>query len=250
MDETSTDLKSWVRTLNHVEGMALLDVARPQMTLDTWRREAQTVLTQEEAAYRSLLVKLVERILLDHDGETIKDSVYLDLFQNGWEQLRKELFFARYGLAHQWTILAAHEVLAPAVAQASGDEILIEVANWDAFVDRHIDPSVGESSRRKTRSSIIGLFRNMGCLTTPGGGRGPMQINRTHPSPLVYGWILAEQLNAYPDRIFAKDWLVEHSNATALFNPFPAYARRCIDAALRSRLIRRTPRGLGIQSAA
>ena len=55
-------LKSWVRTLNEAEAMTLLDIARPGHRLSLWSQEADHSLTQADDNYRSLLIKLVERI--------------------------------------------------------------------------------------------------------------------------------------------------------------------------------------------
>ena len=114
MSEDGQPLKSWVRTLNEVEGMLLLDIARPGMSLACWRKESDFVLSKDDASYRSLLVKMVERILLDTDGDHILASPYLHAFQSGWPELRAQLFLARYGQAHPWMARAAHEILAPA----------------------------------------------------------------------------------------------------------------------------------------
>lgn len=255
MSGEGESLKSWVRTLNESEGMALLDLARPGQRLEIWRREAEQALPQEDATYRSLLIKLVERMLLDHDEERILDSRYLYHFQHGWEAQRMALFLIRYGLAHPWTALAGHKMLAPTLRAASrrdaaADADLIELSVWDDFVDAHIDPSVGPSSRKKTRSTMVGLFRKMGVLEAVGtGSRAPLRVLSTCPPPLVLGWALREQLRATPERLITEQWASEGSHAAAIFGPPPDYARRCVEAALQDGMLQRPQQGLYLQLA-
>lgn len=237
--EEEHPLKSWVRTLNEVEGMLLLDVARPGMLLEVWRKEANAALTQDDASYRTLLIKMVERILLDTDGERILPSPYLHAFQSGWPGLRTQLFLIRYGLAHPWTAVAAHEILAPARARGE-EETLVEVAEWDALVARHIDPSIGESSRKKTRSTLVGLFKKFGCLEAAGAARAPLRVHTIQPEPLAFGWAVGAQLKADPTPRSIR-WASRSSNAAALFGVSPEFARRCVEASVKAGMISRVP---------
>jgi len=237
-------LKSWVRTLNEVEGMLLLDIARPGMLLDIWRKEADAVLTQDGASYRSLLIKMVERVLLDTEDDRILDSPYLRAFQSGWPKLRAELFLVRYGLAHPWTVLAAHEILAPA-RQSDEEALMVELSVWDDFVSRHIDPTIGESSRKKTRSTLVGLFKKLGCLEATGSGRAPLRVCTVHPAPLVFGWVVGAQLQHDPTPHSTR-WASRSSNAAALFGPSPEYGRRCVEAAVRVGMVGRVAGGVEV----
>ena len=251
MSEEGQPLKSWVRTLNEVEGMLLLDVARPGMKLEQWRREADGALTQSEGSYRTLLIKMVERILLDTDGDKIVDSPYLRAFQSGWPELRAQLFLVRYGLAHPWTALAAHEILVPARAAEppeGEDAPLVEVAVWDEFVARHIDPAIGESSRKKTRSTLVGLFKKLGCLEATGSGRAPLKVHTIRPAPLVYGWAVGEQLKHDPTPRTIR-WASRSSNAAALFGGTPELGRRCVEAGIRAGMIARVTNSVEICAA-
>jgi hypothetical protein len=229
-------LKSWVRTLNEVEGMLLLDIARPGMLLEIWRQEAHVVLTQATSSYRTLLINLVERVLLDTDGKRILGSPYLSTFQSGWPQLRAQLFLARYGLAHPWTALAAHEILAP--ARLASDEPIVALAEFDALVARHIDPKIGESSRKKTRSTVVGLLKKLGCLEATGSTRAPLKVCSILPAPLVFGWSVGAQFLIDPTPRSIR-WSSRSSNAAALFGPPPEYARRCVEAAVSAGMIAR-----------
>ena len=251
----SLNLKSWVRTLNESEGMALLDLARPGQRLDIWRYEADQALTQDDANYRSLLIKMVERMLLDHDEERILDSRYLYHFQHGWEDQRMALFLIRYGLAHPWTALAGHKMLAPALRAAQRRDAppeadQIELSVWDEFVDAHIDPTVGASSRKKTRSTIVGLFRKMGILEPVGtSSRAPLRVLPLLPPPMVFGWALSEQLRSTPERLITEQWASEASHAAAIFNPPLEYARRCVEAALQDGMLVRAPLSIHLRLA-
>lgn len=243
-------LKSWVRTLNEAEAMTLLDIARPGHRLSLWSQEADHSLTQTDDNYRSLLIKLVERILLDQDGERILDSRYLHHFQTGWPEQRMALFLARYGLAHPWPALAGHKLLLPALkaAENADKEPQITIAAFDAFVEDHIDPSVGASSRKKTRSTIVGLFKKLGVLSSS-STRAPLKIHRTLPSPLAFGWAVASELSEQPRRVVTEQWAAGSSNAAAIFLPPREYAQRCLEAAVSDGLLRRPPLKVGLQLA-
>ena len=105
-----------------------------------------------------------------------------------------------------------------------------------AIVARHIDPNIGESSRKKTRSTIVGLFRKIGSLEQNGSSRDPLQVRRTQPTPLAFGWVIAEQLRQTPDREVTEQWAALSSDAMALFTPtedfealftYVTYEERC-----------------------
>lgn len=252
MSGDGDNFKSWVRTLNEVEGMTLLDLARPGMRLTVWRQEADQALTQADDNYRSLLIKLVERMLLDHDEERILDSRYLYHFQTGWPQLRMELFLIRYGMAHEWTALAGRQLLQPALAEAEqkGEPPLIKLSAFDALVDAHIDPTIGVSSRKKTRSTIVGLFKKMGVLESTGGSRAPLEIRRTQPAPLAFGWALAHELATEPSLgLVTEHWAATGSAASAIFLPTRDYASRCLDAVVLDQMLIRPPLKVGLQLA-
>ena len=229
--------------------MALLDVASPGKLLESWRLEADQVLTQEDGNYRALLIKMVERLLLDHDGERILDAPYLRLFQSGWPQLRRELFLVRYGLAHDWTRLAARELIAPVLRTTGEEEPLLELSTWDEFVSRHIDPAVGESSRKKTRSTMVGWFKKIGSLEPTGGSRSPLRIRTTTPAPLAFGWALYHQLGAPPAAELTMRWAVTQSDAALIFCTSPDYARRCVEAAVQAGLLTRAAFSIGLKRA-
>ena len=250
MSGAGKQLKSWVRTLNEVEAMTLLDIARPGLRLSLWSQESDFSLTQADANYRSLLVKLVERILLDHDGDRILASRYLHHFQTGWPAQRMELFLIRYGLAHPWPALAGHKLLLPALraAEAADTEPQITIAAFDAFVESYIDQSVGASSRKKTRSTIVGLFKKIGVLSSS-STRAPLKIHRTLPSPLAFGWAVASELSARPRRVVTEQWAAESSHAAAIFLPPRDYAHRCLEAAVSAGMLRRPPLKVGLQLA-
>jgi hypothetical protein len=244
------NLKSWVRTLNEVEGMTLLDLARPGLRLSLWRQEADNALTQADANYRSLLIKMVERMLLDHDEERILDSRYLANFQAGWPQLRMELFLIRYGITHPWTALAGRELLQPALqaAQEAGQEAKVTLKDFDTFVDKHIDPAIGPSSRKKTRSTIVGLFKKLGVLSSA-GSRSPLMIHQTTPSPLAFGWAVAHELSTLDTPLVTEQWAATSSAAAAVFLPPREYAQRCLEAAVSDQMIMRPPLAVGLQLA-
>jgi len=243
-------LKSWVRTLNEVEGMTLLDLARPGMRLTLWRQEADNALTQADDNYRSLLIKLVERMLLDHDGERILNSRYLVNFQAGWPQLRMELFLVRYGLSHPWPALAGQKLLFPALeaAEAAGEAPQVTLADFDALVDAHIDPTVGASSRKKTRSTIVGLFKKLGVLDSA-GSRAPLMIHRLQPAPLAFGWALSRELSEQKIAHVTESWATRESAAAAVYLPTRDYASRCLEAAVSDGMIARPPLKVGFQMA-
>jgi hypothetical protein len=228
--------------------MLLLDIARPGMSLECWRKESDVVLSKDDASYRTLLVKMVERILLDTDGDHILGSPYLQAFQSGWPELRAQLFLVRYGLAHPWTARAAHEILAPARAAARQEDLefpTVSLDTWDEFVSRHIDPNIGESSRKKTRSTLVGLFKKLGCLEATGTGRAPLRVCTMVPAPLVYGWMVGAQLADEPTPRTTR-WASRSSNAASLFGLRPEFGRRSVEAAIRVGMIDRVPGGVEV----
>jgi len=248
-------LKSWVGTVNEAEGIALLDLARPGMALESWRQEADQLLSQEDDHERALLIELIERMFLDHSEGQLQSSRNLRLSQSGWPKLREELFLTRFALAHPWTLLAARELIAPhllAVLQpgAPAEVGQVSLSEWDAFVDRHIDPDVGEASRGETRSTLVGMLKRLGTLASPEGSQGPLQVCHAWPAPMVFGWVLAEQLRRQPEQPVCFDWAVHESDAALLFAVRPDHARRCVLAALQARLIQRVQRGLLLEATA
>lgn len=228
--------------------MLLLDIARPGMSLECWRKESDFALSKDDASYRTLLIKMVERILLDTDGECILGSPYLCAFQSGWPELRAQLFLARYGQAHPWTARAAHEILAPARAAAQQENLefpTVSLATWDEFVARHIDPSIGESSRKKTRSTLVGLLKKLGCLEATGPGRAPLKVCTMVPAPMVYGWLVGAQLADDPTPRSTR-WASRSSNASALFGVHPEFGRRSVEAGVRAGMIGRVSGGVEV----
>ena len=239
---TSQALKSWVRTIKESEVSLLLDLAVPERRLEIWRQDANVLLPQEDASYRSLLIKLVERCFLDHDGERILKTPYLHFYQNGWSQLRNDLFYARYGLSHPWTLRAMREVILPRLSASTGQEedLLINLSDFDALVDRHIDENIGQSSRKKTRSTVVGVLKNLGVLEPTGGNRAPLRVQQARPSPMAFSWVLHRQLVQLNAPILEEN-LIVHSDASVLFATHRDYARRCVESALKRGLIAREP---------
>ena len=244
-DETTTGLVPWVRTLSAEDTAALLDVARPGQTLDEWMQAAEDELHQAVPDYRKILLATTRRLILDHDGEHIVDSRFLRLFQQGSPRRRTDLFYARYGLAHPWTSTALREVVLPELLEAERplaphDAGWIPTEQWGTFVDQQIDPSRGASSRRKTRSCVVGILTNLGCLEPRDKNRGPTRVRRGNPDPLAFGWVLERQLQAEGRVEAMDDWACTQSEAARLWALTPDVAARCLEACVAQGLLERS----------
>ena len=156
-------LRSWTRNVPFPEGVDLLCLAEGGMTTTQWREKADEVLPHSDPAYRQTLLRLIVRMFLDLDGETILDTPFLRLLREGDEKRRRDIFFVRYALAHPWCLLAARRLILPRI-EREGDAAEVSLAEWDAFVSTYIEASASEASRRKTRSTVIGVFHQLGVL--------------------------------------------------------------------------------------
>ncbi len=229
-------LTSWTRTLPQDEGLALIDLAVPGEAAEDWRNRCEALLDTAEPSYRQTLIRLVQRIFIETDGaDTVLDTPMLRLIQSGPETRRNDIFFSRYGLAHPWTLLAVQELVAPrlAAAEAAGAAPeAIPMEDWDALVDRFTEEEASAASRRKTRSSVIGVLVQLGVLERDGASSAPARPRRARPDPLAYGLTVAEQLSGQLLLTLRTAEVVAHSDASRLWCPSPDYAEACLRAAV------------------
>ncbi|HCH64015.1 MAG: hypothetical protein CL927_18830 [Deltaproteobacteria bacterium] len=211
-------LRSWTRNVPFPEGVDLLCLAEGGMTTAQWREKADEVLTHSDPAYRQTLLRLIVRMFLDldPDGETILETPFLRLLRDGDEKRRRDIFFVRYALAHPWCLLAARRLILPRIGR-EGDAAEISLAEWDAFVSTYIEASASEASRRKTRSTVIGVFHQLGVLQRSGRSTAPTTLKRAAPDPLAFGWVVADQLAAQLVGEATREWCVAESDGAQLF---------------------------------
>lgn len=224
-------LKSWTRNVPVAEGLEVLDLAEPGMPLADWRDAADARLPHTDPAYRQTLLRLVRRMFVDVEDGTLVASPFLRLLRSGDQALRHDLFFARYALAHPWCLLAARHLILPRIARmgAAGS---ITTEEWDAFVVRYIEPKASDASRKKTRSTVTGLFQHLRVLHRDGPSTAPTTLHRSEPAPLAFAWMVADQMASQLMGEASRAWAVAHSDAAQLFAVSPDYAERCIDTAI------------------
>lgn len=224
-------LRSWTRNVPFPEGVDLLCLAEGGMTTTQWREKADEVLPHSDPAYRQTLLRLIVRMFLDLDGETILDTPFLRLLREGDEKRRRDIFFVRYALAHPWCLLAARRLILPRIDR-EGDAAEVSLAEWDAFVSTYIEASASEASRRKTRSTVIGVFHQLGVLERSGRSTAPTTLRRAEPDPMAFGWVVADQIASQLVGEASNRWCVTESDGAQLFALDPALGERMLQDAV------------------
>ncbi len=224
-------LRSWTRNVPFNEGVELLCLAEGDMTTTQWRARADDILPHSDPAYRQTLLRLVVRMFLDLDGETILDTPFLRLLRDGDEQRRRDIFYARYALAHPWCLLAARRLILPRIARV-GTDAEVSLPEWDAFVSTYIEASASEASRRKTRSTVIGVFQQLGVLERTGRSTAPTCLRRATPDALAFGWVVADQLAAQLVDEASQEWCLQESDGAQLFAVDAAVGATLLQAAV------------------
>ena len=153
----------------------------------------------------------------------------LRMLKEGDEARRRDLFFARYALAHPWCLLAARRLILPRLARM-GDAAEISLAEWDAFVSRYIEHGTSEASRRKTRSTVIGVFQALGVVQRLAKSTAPTILQRSQPDGGAFGWVVADQLASELVGVASRDWCVRESDAATLFACSTEHAETCLEA--------------------
>lgn len=231
-------LPSWVRTLDLAGAGAMLDAARPGMDRAAFAAAADAALAQADPDYRRTLVRVLWDKLLDHDAHHVTDAPFLRLFQSGSPGQRHDLFHLRWSLSHPWTLLAARSLLLPALAVrelplAPRGAGVLPTAAFTALVDQHIDPEIGEASRRKTRGCVIGALIELGSLEkAPGPARGGVLYlpRRARPDPLAVAWAVADQMGREGRVELADDQAAREAHVAAVCALPPDAVRRALDA--------------------
>ena len=224
-------LRSWTRNVPFAEGVELLCLAEGGMTTTQWRERADDILPHSDPAYRQTLLRLVVRMFLDLDGETILETPFLRLLRAGDERCRRDIFYARYALAHPWCLLAARRLILPRIARV-GTEAEVSLPEWDAFVSTYIEASASEASRRKTRSTVIGVFQQLGVLERTGRSTAPTCLRRSVPDPLAFGWVVADQLASQLVGEATWEWCLQESDGAQLFAVDPVEGAALLQAAV------------------
>jgi hypothetical protein len=224
-------LRSWTRNVPFPEGATLVSLAEEGMSAADWREKADSQLPHSDPNYRQTLLRLILRMFLDLDGEAIVFTPFLRLLREGDERRRQDLFFARYALAHPWCLLAARRLILPRLERLGADAE-VTLTEWDSFVSTYIEASASEASRRKTRSTVIGVFQQLGVLERPGKSTAPTQLRRGEPDPLAFGWMVGDQLAAQLLGEATRTWCVSESDAALLFAVSPEYGASCLQAAV------------------
>jgi hypothetical protein len=232
-------LRSWTRNVPFAEGVELLCLAEGGMTITQWRERADGILPHSDPAYRQTLLRLVVRMFLDLDGETILETPFLRLLRDGDEKRRRDIFYARYALAHPWCLLAARRLVLPRIARMGADAE-VSLPEWDAFVSTYIEASASEASRRKTRSTVIGVFQQLGVLERTGRSTAPTCLRRATPDPLAFGWVVADQLASQLVGEATRTWCLSASDGAQLFAVDPVEGAALLDTAVEAGELEKT----------
>jgi hypothetical protein len=235
LTDVALPLRSWTRNVPFEEALTLLDLASPGRALDDWATAAEEALTHEDRAYRRTLTRLVGRMFLDLEGETIVESEFLRLVAGGPDRRRSDLLAVRYALAHMWPLEAARRVVRPALASQERAEV--SIADWDAFVADLIELDASAASRRKTRSTVIGALVSLGVAERAATAGAPVALSPGRPDPLAFGWALGEQLAGELREACDAGWAATDSDAALLFGVTQDYGEACIRATVAKGLL-------------
>lgn len=231
-------LKSWTRTVPAVEALALIDAATPGMEHAVWLERAEALLPQPEPSYRQTLTRLVERLFIQVEQGVIVEAPLLKLLQGGTERRRHDLYYAAYGLAHPWTLLACRQVLLPLLDRL-GEAAAVSIEDWDHFVLRFGEPDATEASRRKTRSTVIGVLQQLGVLERDTNSAAPTKPRRGAPDASAFGWALADQLALELWGEATMTWASQLSDAAMLYCLRPEAAEELTQGAIRARVLKK-----------
>lgn len=235
---------TWTRTLNEEDAVALLDLARPDMSLESWQEQGHAVLPQPSLPRRREQLRLVREELLDHDGHQILDSGFLRLFHGGSPHRRRTLFLGRLLRNRPVVHLALERLIHPTLTRAEipladDDADLISAADWDDLLRRHLPPDTGEPAFAKTRSTLQRALADVGVLELSGNTTRTTRVSRGHPDPLAYAWLIAHELRSSGRSEAPEVWALHQAFPARLFAPRPEYAAVCLDAGVTEGLLRR-----------
>lgn len=237
-------LPTWTRTLNETDAMELLDAASPGLPLADWRELGHSILPQASRARRQELVRIVERDLLDHDGEAITDSVFLDLFQNGSPHERSTLLFGRLMPARPLVAPCLDHLVHPALIRLEeplaphGAGVITE-DDWTALLRALLPAGTRDEAFKKTRQTVQRFLASAGSILLEGNTRRTTTAQRARPAPVAFGWLVAHELRETGRAEAPLTWALSESRAARLFAPDPFYARSCIDTAVAAGVLTR-----------
>ena len=237
-------LPTWTRTLNEDDAQELLDAAAPGLPLVEWRELAHAVLPQASRARRQELVRIVERDLLDHDGTAVRDSVFLDLFQQGSPHERSTLLFGRLMPARPLVGPCLDHLVHPALIRAEEplaehDAAVIPEADWNALLRALLPEGTREEAFKKTRQTVQRFLASAGVLLVEGNTTRTLRAQRSRPAPVAFGWLLAHELRTQARAEAPLGWAIRESQAARLFAPDAHYAQSCIDTAVSAGVLQR-----------
>ncbi len=237
-------LPTWTRTLNEEDAKELLDAASPGLPLVEWRELSHSILPQASRPRRQELVRIVERDLLDHDGENIRDTVFLDLFQQGSPHERSTLLFGRLLPRRPLVSLALDHLVHPALERADEpladyDAAVIPEEGWGQLLRAALPPDTGETAFTKTRQTLQRFLAGAGVLKIEGNTTRRITAQHARPAPVAFGWLIAHELRLTAKAETPLPWALRESFAARLFAPELPYARTCIDTAVSEGVLQR-----------
>jgi len=237
-------LPTWTRTLNEDDAKELLDAASPGMPLEQWRELSHSILPQASRARRQELVRIVERDLLDHDSVTIRDSVFLDLFQQGSPHERNTLLFGRLMSSRPLVGPCLDHLVHPALDRAEEplaelDAAIIPESDWNGLLRSLLPEGTREEAFKKTRQTIQRFLASAGVLLVEGNTARTFRAQRARPAPVAFGWLVAHEMRALARTEASQGWAMRESQAAQLFAPEVHYTQTCIDAAVAAGVLQR-----------
>lgn len=182
-------MNTWTRTLNLDDTHTLLALARPGMDLQRWIDACHRALHPLSQPRRAELIRLVRHDFVDDDGVRVTDAGFLATYARAPASVQLELVAARWATTHPITILAATELVGPALANGRP---AIPLAAVDAFVADKVG-SASPESLRKTRTVLLAALEGVGAVITRGTGQH-RSIVAAHgrPHPITFAWLYAE----------------------------------------------------------
>lgn len=202
-------MKPWILpTTDPKDLSALLDLARPGMSIAAWRELGHATLPQVRAADRERVLR-VGAELLDVTDTAITAEPFLRLFHESSPRARQHLLTARRYGRSPWVQAAATYLVIPTLvgseAPLARRTSRLSTMTWTTFVDAHIDASASRWARDQTRIVLTRALLELGCLKRM---KGDFHVTNADPAPEAIAWLLRAQLDA--------EHRLEMSNAEAI----------------------------------
>jgi hypothetical protein len=228
-------VKSWTRTLNLDDAHTLLSMTEPGMDQKTWVEICHKQMPRLSAARRREVIRLLRDGFLEWtDDDCVRDGLFLKVYASSPAAAQVDLVAHQWAMSHEITLVAATELIGPALESG---EVDIPLAAVEALVARHVDTRSAESLR-KTRTVLLGALEGIGTLVTRGTGQHrSLRAARGTPHPLAFGYLVLRELEDRGIDAMMSSEVPESSVAARLTQCGRAHAEECVQWVLESGML-------------